>query len=73
MQLLLAEHPALLSRDEIRREIGAEISADDALAHFQRLGLVHELDDFFWATRTAMATEEVATAHILFDDRPGED
>ncbi len=77
IQLLLASHPALLHRDEIRRELGNCIDADDALAYFERVGLVHQLDDFFWATRTAMAAEEAATAHnsgeaAPHDPQPGE-
>ena len=70
MQLLLAAHPALLSRDEVRREIDSRIDADDALAQFVRVGLVHRIRadggaEFFLATRTAMAADEACTAHIL--------
>jgi hypothetical protein len=70
MQLLLAEHPTLLHVDEIRREAsGDRVGVDDALAYFERAGLVHVLDGFYWATRTAMAAEEAATAHIVLEDR----
>jgi hypothetical protein len=66
MQFLLAEHPALLSRDEIAREVGDETATDEALAQYSRLGLVHRLsaarDDFYWPTRTALAAEEAVTA-----------
>jgi hypothetical protein len=64
VKLLAASHPALLSRDEIRREIGDRIVADDALCYLERVGLVHCLGDFFWLTRTAMAAEEVVTAPV---------
>jgi hypothetical protein len=69
MQLLLAEHPTLLSRDEIQREVGSRAGADEALSHFLKLGLVHELDDYFWATRAMMAAEEASTAHMLYGCR----
>jgi hypothetical protein len=72
MQLLLAAHPALLSRDEIRREVGSASGLDEALEHFVRLGLVHQCDDFFWASRTMMAAEEAATAHLVLDSRDAE-
>jgi hypothetical protein len=69
MELLLATHPTLLSRDEIRREIGSQVKVDDALAYFERLGLAHRLEDseheYFWATRSAMAAEEACTAPTL--------
>jgi hypothetical protein len=43
LEILLASHPTLLSRSELRREVGDRVQADDALAHFERLGLVHRL------------------------------
>jgi trehalose-6-phosphatase len=70
MELLLAAHPSLLSRGEIRREIGSATDVDDFLVRFASLGLVHFLpgddrtgeNDFFWATRAAIAAEEVRTS-----------
>jgi hypothetical protein len=66
MELLLAAHPTLLSLEEIRREVGDPIAADDALAYFLRLGLAHKIESpaggYFWATRTATAAEEACTA-----------
>ena len=66
MELLLAAHPALLSRDEMCREVGSQHETDDALAYFCRLGLAHWLTDpsgdFVFSTRTAMAAEEACTA-----------
>lgn len=76
LQLLLATHPVLLSRGEIEREMADPREGErgthnvaDALAHFERLGMVHRLEDaagreFFWPTRTAMASEEGCTAFI---------
>jgi prephenate dehydrogenase len=69
MQTLLATHPTLISREELRREHDNAIAVDDALAYLARLGLVHQIEndggqEFFWATRTAMAGEEATTAII---------
>ena len=69
MQTLLATSPTLISRAELRREHDDTIGVDDALAYLTRLGLAHRLeskagDEFFWATRTAMAGEEAVSAVI---------
>jgi hypothetical protein len=73
MQLLLAQHPTLLSRSEIGRELGTGQSTDDTLSRFESLGLVHRIaadsGEFFLATRTAMAAEEAITAHVLQEQR----
>jgi hypothetical protein len=62
MQELLAAHPALLTRDELEREFEDPVAVDDALGYFQRMGLVHSIDDtYFWATRAAVAAEELVT------------
>jgi hypothetical protein len=62
MQELLAAHPALLARDELEREFEDPVAVDDALGYFQRMGLVHSIDDtYFWATRAAVAAEELVT------------
>jgi hypothetical protein len=62
MQELLAAYPALLARDELNREFGDPVAVDDALGYFQRMGLVHSVDDtYFWASRTAVAAEELVT------------
>jgi hypothetical protein len=60
-QLLLATHPSLLHRDEIIREIGNAPDVEDALVYLTRMGLAHELNGFFWATRAMMAAEEAVT------------
>jgi len=69
MQTLLATSPTLISRAELRREHDDTIGVDDALAYLTRLGLAHRTEnqageEFFWATRTAMAGEEATTAVI---------
>ena len=69
LQTLLATSPTLISRAELRREHDDTIGVDDALAYLTRLGLAHRTenkagDEFFWATRTAMAGEEAVSAVI---------
>ena len=59
-ELLLDSYPALLSRDEIRREVGDEVGVDDALAYLEGIGLVHCVGEFFWSTRDASAADELA-------------
>jgi hypothetical protein len=60
MQELLAAYPVLLARHELHREFGDSVAVDDALDYFQRMGLVHSIDNsYFWATRAAVAGEEL--------------
>jgi hypothetical protein len=61
MELLLHVHPALLSRDEILRELHGlgDIAVQDALTRCEGVGLVHSLGGFFWATRAAIAADEL--------------
>jgi hypothetical protein len=60
LELLLHEHPTLLSREEIIRELDlGEVAFEDNLAHLKRVGLVHELGGFYWATRSAIAADEL--------------
>lgn len=58
-QQLLAAYPALLSRHELQRELGDPVAVDDALDYFQRMGLLHTIDDYVWVTRAAVAAEEL--------------
>lgn len=72
--MLLAEHPALLSHTEIEREhCDDPIGVADALDYLVRVGIAHRLtggrgESFYWATRTAMAGEEVFTASTELDE-----
>lgn len=61
MQVFLAGRPSLISREEIQREIGDPIQVNDALAYLTRMGLVHQMGGFFWATRAAFACEDAVT------------
>jgi hypothetical protein len=58
-ELLLDSYPALLSRDEIRREIGDKVGVDDALAFLERIGLAHRVEEFHWSSRAAVAADEL--------------
>ena len=60
MELLLHVHPALLSRDEILRDLhGVGDIAVQTLARCEGVGLVRSLGGFFWATRAATAADEL--------------
>jgi predicted transcriptional regulator len=53
LDLLLIDAHAPLSVEEIAREIGDDNDARDGLARLTRAGLVHRLESFVWATRSA--------------------
>jgi hypothetical protein len=60
LELLLHEHPTVLSREEIIRELDcSDVAFDDSAAHLRRVGLAHELAGFYWATRSAIAADEL--------------
>jgi hypothetical protein len=60
LELLLHEHPTLLSREEIIRELDlSEVAFEDNVTLLKRVGLVHELGAFYWATRSAIAADEL--------------
>lgn len=64
MGVLLERYPALLSiDDELRGEIPAQAASDaaihDAVDELERLGLVHVLDRFAFASYRAMRTREL--------------
>lgn len=45
---------------EIVREIGDEVAVTDSLARLYRGGLIHRLEGFVFASRAALASEELA-------------
>ena len=59
--LLLDAYPALLSREEVARGVADRIEAEDALAAFERDGLVHCMGGFVWLTRAAVAAEHAGS------------
>ena len=61
IKLLITSYPALLTVDEIERELHIQnADADDALYWLVSIGLAHKLKRFYWATRTAVAMDDVA-------------
>jgi hypothetical protein len=53
MRLLLIDWRGPWSADEIGRELQSATEAQDGLTRLSRAGLVHRLDGFAFATRTA--------------------
>ena len=53
MGLLLIDHPGLWSVEEVVREMGDELRAQDGLSRLAGAGLVHRFGSFVFATRTA--------------------
>jgi hypothetical protein len=47
------------SLHELQLEIGHPLRTEDALRSLQGKGLVHRCGEFAWATRAALATEEI--------------
>ncbi|HEY1687897.1 MAG TPA: hypothetical protein VGF95_03435 [Solirubrobacteraceae bacterium] len=46
------------SVDEVEREVGERV--DDSLSRLYGAGLIHRLEGFVWATRAALAADEIA-------------
>lgn len=57
--VLGAAYPALLSVDEVAREVGDQLATTDALARLRGAGLVHELGGFVWPARAAARAKEL--------------
>jgi hypothetical protein len=53
MGLLLIDHPGLWSVEEVVREMGDELRAQDGLSRLAGVGLIHRLGEFVFATRAA--------------------
>jgi hypothetical protein len=60
LELLVTSYPALFTVDEVRNELGIGNDADDALSWLVRMRLAHKMKRFYWATRTAVAMDDVA-------------
>lgn len=46
--------------DEIVREVGDEVAVTDGLRRLYGGGLIHRLEEFVFATRAALASEQLA-------------
>lgn len=57
--LLLDAYPALLSLDEITREVGDRVAVEDALARSHRVGLIHRIEVFAFPTRAAIRSRQL--------------
>lgn len=60
MDFLLIDRPGLWSEGEIARELGDEIAAEDGIGRLARAGLVHRLDGFVFAARSAVCAHALA-------------
>jgi hypothetical protein len=59
MMLTVREQQRPWSLHELQLEIGNPIRTEDALQSLRGKGLVHRCGEFAWATRAALATEEI--------------
>ena len=60
--LLLTDSAAIWSVEEMASEIGNPIHVTDSINRLARVGLVHRLDGFVFATRAAAKATELALA-----------
>jgi hypothetical protein len=59
MGLLLIDHPGLWSVGEVERSTGDPIATKESLDRLVAVGLVHRLEDFVLATRSAARAGEL--------------
>jgi hypothetical protein len=58
--LIQRDNQRPLSVREIELEIGSPIAVADSLLRLHSLGLIHRCGEFAWATRAALAADEIA-------------
>lgn len=58
--LIYREEQRPWSIHEIELEIGDSIAVADSIARLKGLGLLHRCGEFVWATRAALAADEIA-------------
>lgn len=58
LYLLLGPEQRPWSIEEITREIGDHLKVADGLARLYGAGLIHCLDDYVWASRAAVVSED---------------
>jgi hypothetical protein len=61
LDLLLIEHDGLWSIDEIERMLGHVPAVADALARLHAVGLIHRLENYVFATRSAAHVHKLAS------------
>jgi hypothetical protein len=57
---MLVADPALWSVDEVAREYGDRMRAEDALENLRGAGLIHRCGEFVFATRAAVRSAQIA-------------
>ena len=60
LDLLLIEHDGIWSIDELKRLVGDAVGVEDALARLTALGLVHQLEEYVFASRAAAHVHKLA-------------
>lgn len=61
MAMLLADDAQRpWAQDEIAREVGDAVATTDSLRRLDGCGLIHRLDGFVFATRAALASDQLA-------------
>ena len=58
--LLDPEDSSVWSAEEVARELGSPLDAEDSLARLAAVGLIHRLDGFAFPTRAAVRFEKLA-------------
>jgi hypothetical protein len=58
--MLLTDQPGLWTVEEIARAIGDRVRAVDGVNHLYQDGLIHRLESFVFATRTAARAAELS-------------
>jgi hypothetical protein len=59
LMLLLIEHQAVWSVDELVAEIGRELETKDALSALKAAGLIHRCGEFVFASRAAIKLDGI--------------
>lgn len=58
--MLLESHPAMLTLDELHRQLADVDGVDDAIAHLSSDGLANRVGEMIGASRAAVRADELA-------------
>jgi hypothetical protein len=58
--LIYREEQRPWSIHEIELELGSSLAVEDSLRRLQGVGLLHRCGEFVWASRAALAADEIA-------------